>query len=190
MITLRYLATGDSYATMAYSYTRALWDVMQPIHIKVPSLEMSEEVAGFDEMWNFPNCIGAIDGKHYLNHDLSRFDRDLNHDLSRFDRDLNHDLSRFDRDLNHDLSRFDRDLNHDLSRFNRDLNHDLSRFNRDLNHDLSRFNRDLNHDLSRFNRDLNHDLSSPGAVTAGQEDVGTPSHHPNKIWQCFVLRFW
>ncbi|XP_065324978.1 uncharacterized protein LOC135931654 [Gordionus sp. m RMFG-2023] len=79
MITLRYLATGDSYVSMSYNYklgvstikqiigdtTKALWDILQPIHMMVPTLQMFEEVAqGFEEMWNFPNCIGAIDGKH------------------------------------------------------------------------------------------------------------------------------
>ncbi|CAK9296958.1 unnamed protein product [Gordionus sp. m RMFG-2023] len=79
MITLRYLATGDSYVSISYNYKlgvstikqiigdkiKALWDILQPIHMMVPTLEMFEEVAqGFEEMWNFPNCIGAIDGKH------------------------------------------------------------------------------------------------------------------------------
>ncbi|CAK9290447.1 unnamed protein product [Gordionus sp. m RMFG-2023] len=79
MITLRYLATGDSYVSMSYNYKlgvltikqiigdtiKALWDILQPIHMMVPTLEMFEEVAqGFEEMWNFPNCIGPIDVKH------------------------------------------------------------------------------------------------------------------------------
>ncbi|XP_065321131.1 uncharacterized protein LOC135928603 [Gordionus sp. m RMFG-2023] len=77
MITLRYLATVNSYVTMSYSHklgistikliigetTKALWDIMQPINMKVPTLEMFEEVAkGFDEMWNFPNCMVPLIG--------------------------------------------------------------------------------------------------------------------------------
>ncbi|XP_065316345.1 uncharacterized protein LOC135925093 [Gordionus sp. m RMFG-2023] len=41
---------------------KALWDILQPIHMMVPTLQMFEEVAqGLEEMWNFPNW--AIDGK-------------------------------------------------------------------------------------------------------------------------------
>lgn len=43
----------------------AIWDVLQPVHMKVPTENMFKQIAKeFYEKWNFPNCIGAIDGKH------------------------------------------------------------------------------------------------------------------------------
>nr|CAH7734521.1 unnamed protein product [Callosobruchus chinensis] len=43
----------------------ALWEVFQPLHMKQPTtadfLRISEE---YNRLWDFPNCIGAWDGKH------------------------------------------------------------------------------------------------------------------------------
>nr|CAH7754470.1 unnamed protein product [Callosobruchus chinensis] len=56
----------------------ALWEVFQPLHMKQPTtadfLRISEE---YNRLWDFPNCIGALDGKHirikYPSHSGSMF---------------------------------------------------------------------------------------------------------------------
>nr|CAI5839359.1 unnamed protein product [Callosobruchus analis] len=78
-ITLRFLATGDSYKSLMYlfqvSYStislivpevcEAISSVLKD-YIKFPSsTEKWKEVADmFEDRWNFPHCLGAIDGKH------------------------------------------------------------------------------------------------------------------------------
>ena len=44
----------------------AIWEVLQPIYLRYPQKEDEWiKVANeYNNMWNFPNCIGAIDGKH------------------------------------------------------------------------------------------------------------------------------
>jgi hypothetical protein len=39
-----------------------------PLYLKVPSTteEWLEIAAKFEERWNYPNCVGAIDGKHIV----------------------------------------------------------------------------------------------------------------------------
>ena len=79
-VTLRYLATGDSYKSLSYSFRVAA----NTISVFVPEVcqaiidEYSSEVvvcpttpdawkevvSGFENRWNFPHIIGAIDGKH------------------------------------------------------------------------------------------------------------------------------
>ena len=77
-----YLATGNSQVSISFSYRigrstvckivretcDALWKSLQPLYVKAPVIE--EEWKGvsdqFDRMWNFPHCVGAIDGKHSL----------------------------------------------------------------------------------------------------------------------------
>ena len=44
---------------------QAIWDVLQPYHMKMPTEETFKITAKeFYEKWNFPNCLDAIDGKH------------------------------------------------------------------------------------------------------------------------------
>ena len=42
--------------------------MLSPFHFKVPSSneEWLDIAKQFEERWNFPNCLGAIDGKHII----------------------------------------------------------------------------------------------------------------------------
>ena len=74
-VTLRFLATGDSMQTIAFSYRlghstvcniiddtcEAIWNVLCDKNLKKPSTEtewmqISER---FCRTWNFPHCVGA-----------------------------------------------------------------------------------------------------------------------------------
>ncbi|KAJ4946069.1 hypothetical protein JOQ06_023744 [Pogonophryne albipinna] len=76
-----YLATGDSYRTIAFSYrvgfatvaviarevAGAIWTALVEETMPVPQTEDWRAIAAeFQERWNFPNCVGAIDGKHVV----------------------------------------------------------------------------------------------------------------------------
>ena len=81
-VTLRYLASGNSFTSVAYEYRlgistvhevvletcSALWsklryEVMSPPSSEDDWITISRR---FAERWNFPNCIGALDGKHVV----------------------------------------------------------------------------------------------------------------------------
>lgn len=80
VITLRYLATGCSQQTLSYAFRvgrstisyiikevcEAIYDLLAPIYMRPPST--SEEwkliAEDFENLWNMPHVIGAIDGKH------------------------------------------------------------------------------------------------------------------------------
>jgi hypothetical protein len=78
-LTLRYLAHGDSMQFIAITYrighstvcgiinstTRAIWKTLSPTYLPPSNLiNFSKIEERFRTLWNFPNCIGAIDGKH------------------------------------------------------------------------------------------------------------------------------
>ncbi|XP_067940367.1 uncharacterized protein [Watersipora subatra] len=79
-VTLHYLAEGCSFNSIKYHWRigkstvsmiihetcNALWDVLMPLYLKPPqTLDDWKGIAkGFEEHWNFPHCLGAIDGKH------------------------------------------------------------------------------------------------------------------------------
>ncbi|XP_067132255.1 uncharacterized protein [Centruroides vittatus] len=43
----------------------ALWSSLQSKHMPTPTKEhMTEKAEQFYKKWNFPNCVGSIDGKH------------------------------------------------------------------------------------------------------------------------------
>ena len=80
-VTLRFLATGESYASLEFQYRisrptlstlipdvcYAIYQVLCAEYMKCPSAEEDEWLkikSQFEEKWNLPNCLGAGDGKH------------------------------------------------------------------------------------------------------------------------------
>jgi hypothetical protein len=53
-----------------FDVCQAIATVIGQKSVKVLSVEADwlDIVKGFDEKWNFPNCIGAVDGKHIVLH--------------------------------------------------------------------------------------------------------------------------
>lgn len=79
-ITLRYYATRDNLTTIAAGYCIgkstaakivvdtgiAIDKALQPQYFTVPNTEEEWRKIAIDlsRIWNFPNCVGSIDGKH------------------------------------------------------------------------------------------------------------------------------
>lgn len=79
-ITLRYLATGESQQSLSFAYrigrntvskivyetSDAIFDSLKTEYLRAPetSQDWKNISKQFDEKWNFPHVIGAIDGKH------------------------------------------------------------------------------------------------------------------------------
>lgn len=81
-VTLRYLATGETFKSLEYSFRisrtlissiiieccEALYEILRPTYLKTPTTE-EEWIAlarAFEGRWNFPNGVGAIDGKRII----------------------------------------------------------------------------------------------------------------------------
>lgn len=77
----RYLATGDSYRSIAFhfrvgvstvagivkSVCEAIWDCLSGEFMAFPTEAEWRKIAeDFRRMWAFPNCVGAMDGKHVV----------------------------------------------------------------------------------------------------------------------------
>ena len=81
-VTIRFLATGETFRSLSFQFriskgaisyiVRDVCDAinknMSPLYLKVPStMEEWLEISGkFEERWQLPNCVGAIDGKHIV----------------------------------------------------------------------------------------------------------------------------
>ncbi|XP_049277298.1 uncharacterized protein LOC125775091 [Anopheles funestus] len=79
IVTLRYLATGDQYKSLEYSFrisAQAISSFIPEVcdclvetlrdYVKLPSSpdDWMKIVQGFEDKWNFPHTLGAMDGKH------------------------------------------------------------------------------------------------------------------------------
>ncbi|KAG0714513.1 Protein ANTAGONIST OF LIKE HETEROCHROMATIN PROTEIN 1 [Chionoecetes opilio] len=81
-ITLRHLATGESQQSLSYQFRvsqplismiipsvcTAIYEALQPDYMRVPTTqdEWRNVAAEFHRQWNYPNCLGACDGKRIL----------------------------------------------------------------------------------------------------------------------------
>nr|CAI5836615.1 unnamed protein product [Callosobruchus analis] len=78
-VCLRFLATGNSFRSMGFSYRLgfstvreivievcdAIWKNLGPIVMPEPTTDIwMKSAEKFKQIWDFPNCIAAIDGKH------------------------------------------------------------------------------------------------------------------------------
>jgi hypothetical protein len=55
----------SAVASIVKEVSCAIWMALQLRHMPNPSVEMFKKIAEeFRSLWNFPNCIGSIDGKH------------------------------------------------------------------------------------------------------------------------------
>ncbi|KAB0794318.1 hypothetical protein PPYR_11157 [Photinus pyralis] len=81
--TLRFLATGDSYPSLSFAFRIApsticniikevcivLWQILSPLYLKPMNKEKWISIINdFYNIWQLPNCMGSIDGKHVRIH--------------------------------------------------------------------------------------------------------------------------
>lgn len=53
--------------------SEAIWQILQPIYMPVPKEETWKSIAKrYYELWDLPNCIGSVDGKHCR---IKKFDK-------------------------------------------------------------------------------------------------------------------
>ncbi|KAK6196371.1 hypothetical protein SNE40_001608 [Patella caerulea] len=79
-LTLRFLATGESLHSLSFAYRvgrctasgivkdtcTAIYNCMKGTYLKMPDTpEKWKNIdKDFNEKWNYPFCVGALDGKH------------------------------------------------------------------------------------------------------------------------------
>lgn len=79
LIFYRFIITGSSFKTLSFSFrvgvatvakivrelAKSIWQSLQAVHMPVPTMAQFIEIAkDCFSLWNFPNALGCVDGKH------------------------------------------------------------------------------------------------------------------------------
>lgn len=60
-----YRIAHNTIAGIIYETCEAIWMCFREKHMPFPTTEMLEKSAkDYEKLWNFPNCVGSINGKH------------------------------------------------------------------------------------------------------------------------------
>lgn len=64
-LSLHFARGETTVGTIVHETTKIIWDTLNEIYMPVPTREHWKLIADrFESIWNLPNCIGALDGKH------------------------------------------------------------------------------------------------------------------------------
>ena len=69
IITASYRISPATTSKIIKETTKAMWDILDEkrfLRVPTTAVEWKAISKDFEEKWNFPNCIGAIDGKHVI----------------------------------------------------------------------------------------------------------------------------
>ena len=66
-ISFSYRVGSSTVAGIVGAVSQAIWDCLVEEYMPVPTKQDWRDIAaGFLQRWNFPNCLGSIDGKHVV----------------------------------------------------------------------------------------------------------------------------
>lgn len=55
----------NTIANIVYETCEAIWNIFCLKHMAIPTTDDFYKIANeFEQLWNFPNCVGCLDGKH------------------------------------------------------------------------------------------------------------------------------
>lgn len=64
-LALSFRISKSSVSTIVIEVCKAIWDNLNSIHLPTPTIEDFKSIEKeFYEKWDYPNCIGSLDGKH------------------------------------------------------------------------------------------------------------------------------
>jgi hypothetical protein len=66
-LSYQYLIGLTTVSNIIVETCEIIWHIVQPLVLTPPTEEKWREVANtFNEKWQFPHCLGALDGKHVM----------------------------------------------------------------------------------------------------------------------------